>query len=1087
MKITIDGKRIAAHRGETILQAARRAGVNIPTLCHDEKLEPYASCWICAVKVKGAPRLRPACATEVSDGMEIVTHDNEILATRKLCIELLLSDHCGECLPPCRLACPAGCDARGYLNLILDKRYDEALRLIMETVPMPATIGRICPHPCEEACRRSVVDEPASICALKRFAAERAVPIPKKKASSGKRAAIIGSGPAGLSAAYFLALKGHAVTVFESREKAGGMLRYGIPEYRLPKAVLDREIDFIGRCGVEIQCETAIGGERGISRLIEEGYQAVLVAVGAQRNRRMGIDGEDIEGVLGGIDFLAGVASGERPVLGDTVFVIGGGDTAIDAARTALRLGASKVSIIYRRSREEMPATSIEVAAAEEEGIEIGYLTLPISIVRRNDGLEITCSRMALGEPDESGRRKPLPVPGSEHTLSCDSIIMAIGQSVDSSVLNGSSLAPDKKGRIGAAEDTFRTARDGVFACGDCVTGPDIAIEAVAAGRRAAYAIDSFLRTGRAAALATPYSPARRKNEEIDAREYADEEKLPRMHAAQLRAKDRIRNFSEVEQTLTEEDALKEAYRCLECGCEKIDDCTIRDLADRYGAGENRFGSPRKRWEIDARHPYVVRDPNKCIKCARCIRVCLEVQGIDAWGTIGRGFDTLMAPPFGRPLQDTECESCGQCLTACPTGALREKSVIRGALPGLTTKTETTCAHCGVGCRIMLHTFGNRPSKITPLANGNLCKKGKFDFEYLGDKNRIILPSLRKGNRLVCTGWGEIADKVRNCLCGIEPHDITIFVSPRLTDREAYEAQRLARMRLGTNNVYPAGGKLFPPSMHKNFGRIVSPGGIGDVEESDTIIVVDPLLVNLNEVAALSMIGAVRRGAKLLIVGRRKTKLDKLAWKKLPLDPNRVADYSGELRSFIKGAKRPAIVYNRSCLDEKAIRALRNYAARHNALIVSLTAEINEQGLLDAGVSPCVLPGQRPISDREARKKLEKEWGCRLPAWSGMSYTEAVHAMRRGRIKAALFLGDCQAGDSEIQRALRKVPFVLIQAIATSHLTRLAHVLLPAASWVETSGTFTRFDGEKLTLKSALPPLCGFSNVEMWDRLLGQP
>jgi formate dehydrogenase major subunit len=1087
MKITIDGKQIAAQRGETILQAARRAGIDIPTLCHDEKLEPYASCWICAVKVKGEPRLRPACSTGVSDGMEIITDDDEILATRKLCIELLLSDHCGECLPPCQLACPAGCDARGYLNLIVNKRYDEALQLIMETVPIPATIGRICPHPCEEACRRTVVDEPASICALKRFAAERAVPTPKKKAPSGKRAAIIGSGPAGLSAAYFLALKGHAATVFEAREKPGGMLRYGIPEYRLPKAALDREIDFIKRCGVEIQCGVAICGERGISRLIDEGYHAVLVAVGAQHNRSMGIDGEDTEGVVGGIDFLAEVASGKRPALGDTVFVVGGGDTAIDAARTALRLGASKVSIIYRRSREEMPAASAEIEAAEEEGIEIGYLTLPLSITRQNDGLEITCSRMALGEPDESGRRKPLPVPGSEHTLSCDSIIMAIGQSVDTTVLDGSGLNPDDKGRIGAAEETFCTAREGVFACGDCVTGPDIAIEAVAAGRKAAHAIDSFLRTGHAAALATPFSPARRKNEEVDAREYADEEKLPRMQAARMGVKERIRDFSEVEQALMEEDALREAYRCLECGCEKVNDCAIRDLASRYGVDANQFGSPPKRWETDVRHPYIVRDPDKCIKCARCIRVCFEVQGIDAWGFIGRGFDMLLAPPFGRPLQDTECESCGQCLTACPTGALREKIAQQRTLPGLTTKTETTCAHCGVGCRIVLHTSGNQPFKVTPPANGNLCEKGKFKFEYLGDKSRIIFPRLRRGNRLVRTGWDEIAERVGKGLCGIEPRNIAVFVSPRLTDREAHKAQRLARARLGTNNIYPAGGKIFSTSMHRRMGRIISPGNIGDIEKSDAIILVDPLMVALNEVAALSIIKAVRRGAKLLIVGRRKTKLDRLAWRNIPVDADHVGDCVRELGPFIKGAGQAAVVYNRNCLGEKTICALHNYAARHRALIVSLTTEINEQGLLDAGVSPFVLPGQRPISDPTARKRLEEEWESRPPARAGMSYSEAVRTMRRGRIKAALFLGDCRPDDAELHSALRKVPFVAAQAIAPSPLTRLAHVILPLASWVETSGTFTRFDGEKLDLRSALPPLCGFSNVEIWDRLLGQP
>jgi len=1084
MHVIIDGKTVRAGKGETILNVARRAGISIPTLCHDDKLVPYASCWICVVKVKGEKRLRPACATRVSEGMEITTDDEDIFAVRRLCVELLLSDHCGECLPPCRLACPAGCDARGYLSLILGTRYDDALRLIRETVPFPATIGRICPHPCEEACRRNVVDTPAAICALKRFAADNATDaaaLPEKEKPSGKRIAIIGSGPAGLSAAYFLALGGHSVTIFEAREKPGGMLRYGIPEYRLPKKILDHEIALIERLGVSIHCGVRIGESSTIPQLLERGHDAVLVAVGAQRNRRMCIAGEDNKGVLSGIDFLADVAGGRAPRLGSSVIVVGGGDTAIDAARTSLRLGAEKVRIVYRRSREEMPASSEEISTAEEEGIEIKYLTLPLKIARADGQLQIACSRMALGEPDESGRRKPIPIPGSEHAIPCDSIIMAIGQSVDTSVLNGSGLPPTDHERVGAAESTLQTGVDAVFAAGDCVTGPDIAVSAVAAGRRAAVAIDSFLRTGKPAALPQPFSPVRRENKDILPDEYSGEEKIPRATPARLTLAGRKRNFTEVEKTIEEEDALRESYRCLECGCEKITDCTLRDLAERYGISVNRFGAPPKRWENDERHPYIVRDPDKCIKCARCIRVCLEVQAIDAWGYIGRGLDMQVAPPFGWPLQDTACESCGQCLTACPTGALVEKLSVRIPPASLLEKTNTTCAHCGVGCQVVLHGFGNTLLKVTPRDNGNLCEKGKFKFAYLTGRDRLIFPMVREGRKFIKASLKDAAARVRDRLTKISPREIAVFVSPRLTNEEAYEAQKLARTVFRTNNIYPLA--VTPIRRHAD---TIPSRAAREVEESDAIVLLDPRAVSLNGVAMLSIVRAVREGARLLIVGRAKTKLDTLAWKKLPVDPDRFVSYSKKLDSFIGEAKRPAIVYNRDCVGENTLISLCRLAGKRKARTVSLSTEINEQGLLDAGVSPFLLPGQRPLTNSDARKKLEKKWKCKLPSWKGLEYDALISTMKHGRIKVALFLGGVQpGGDREFERALMKVGFVVMQALAPTSLTRLAHVLLPAASWAESSGSFTRYDGKKLVLEKALPPLCGYSNLEIWRAVLG--
>jgi formate dehydrogenase major subunit len=862
------------------------------------------------------------------------------------------------------------------------------------------------------------------------------------------------------------------------------MLRYGIPEYRLPKAVLDAEIDTIRALGVEIRCGVRVGCGRTVSSLLEEGHDAVLLAAGAQRGRMMRIEGENLPGVLSGIDFLAGVAGGERPTLGADVIVVGGGDTAIDAARTALRLGAKRVTIVYRRSREEMPATSWEIAAAEEEGIEIRYLTLPVSIARADGPIEVSCARMALGAPDESGRRKPVPVEGSRHAVSCDTVIMAIGQSVDPSVLEGSGIAAGKGGVIPSDDLTLETGRAGIFSAGDCVTGPDIAIGAVAAGRRAAFAIDSWLRTGKASPFPALFSPARRKNEEIAPDEYAGEEKLPRVSLCHAAAAERTEDFREVERAFGEEDALREAYRCLECGCDKADDCSLRDLAREYGADGSRFGAPAKRWKNDDRHPYIVRDPDKCIKCARCVRVCLEVQGIGAWGYVGRGLEMQIAPPFGRPLQDTDCESCGQCLTACPTGALSENGPLPFSPEKYSSPVETTCGHCGDGCAVTVSTAGNRVAKISPVENGNLCEKGKFGCAGLSGTERIVSPLVRRGAMLRPAGWAEAVAAVREGLRGARPRRIAVFVSPRLTDAEAFEAQRIARAVLGTNNIYPASGAVFSAAARARLESIVSPWSAGDIEKSDAVVVVGPRIVESNRVAALSVIAAARRGARILVVGGNKTKLDRIAAEKLRVSPDCFAAYGREIAAFLRGARRPAIVFNRDGLTEKAILSLHRLARKSGAGIVSLAAEANGQGLLDAGVSPVVLPGQRPVTDRTARRALEKEWGSRIPAWRGMDRAELLSAMRRGEIRAALFLGGLVPdGDRELAAALRKIPFVLMQALAPSPLTRLARVLLPAASWAESRGTFTRYDGVKLSVRPALPPLCGSTNAEIW-RLL---
>ncbi|MCX6356354.1 MAG: molybdopterin-dependent oxidoreductase, partial [Candidatus Aureabacteria bacterium] len=647
------------------------------------------------------------------------------------------------------------------------------------------------------------------------------------------------------------------------------------------------------------------------------------------------------------------------------------------------------------------------------------------------------------------------------------------------SVLDGSGIPPTGRGRIGVDEGSLMTSAAGVFAAGDCVTGPDIAVSAVASGRRAAYAIDTFLRTGTPAIPPPIFSPARRKKEEVVAAEFADREKTPRVEPAGIPPSRRIGGFAEVEATLDEDAALKEAYRCLECGCEKADDCALRDLAERYRAGD-RFGSPAARGKIDDRHPHIVRDPDKCIKCARCIRVCMEVQGIGAWGYAGRGMDMRVAPPFSWPLQQTDCESCGQCLTACPTAALLEKIDIPGMHFVAAAATETTCGNCGDGCEVTLHTYGGQIIRVTPRSNGNLCEKGKFGVGALTTPERIVRPLARTARGHLPLSWDEAAQMVHGRLKGVSPREMAVFVSARLTGEEAYAAQKIVRTVLATNNIHPMAGRPLPAP-----GQPIASQPATVIENSDAVVVVDPRIVDSNRVAALSVIKAARTGARLLVIGKGETKLNRCASATITLSPDATGYYLKKIAAFVRGAGRPAMILNRSTLTPHAFRALTRFAARHAIRLVALTGEINETGLLHAGVSPLSLPGPVRLADRAARRRLEQEWGCGIPSWRGMDRETLIGAMGRGKIKAAIFMGGTLLEDDLFAKALQGVRFVMVQAFQPSALTRRADIILPAASWAESDGTVTRYDGLELKFRKAVPPLCGYSNTEIWKKIFG--
>ncbi|HPS55877.1 MAG TPA: FAD-dependent oxidoreductase [Sedimentisphaerales bacterium] len=464
-----------------------------------------------------------------------------------------------ERLLPCKNTCPAGIDIPRYVKYIAAGRYQDAVEVIRQTAPFPHTLGCVCDHPCEQACRRNELNNPVAIKALKRFVAEkddrRWKKLVKIEPDTGKKVAIIGSGPAGLTAGWFLRKKGHSVTVFESLPKAGGTLRIGIPKYRLPKEVLDREIKDISDIGVEIKTNTKVDS---IDKLFKQGFDAVFIAVGATKGMTMGLEGEDDPRVMDGMSILKPVNLDEKVDLRGKVGVVGGGNVAIDAARCALRSGADEVVMIYRRTREEMPAAAEEVEEALEEGIKIEFLVNPQKITPA-DKLQVECIRMELGKPDSSGRRSPVPIEGSEFILELDRLIIAIGQS--STVPAEFGVEQNKRGFIKCDEKTTETTKKGVFAAGDISSGPASVIKAIAGGRKAASSIDKYL--GGDGLIDQKYI-ADEKNPTWIGRDekfaHKDREKMNSRPG-----KKRKKDFDQVELGFDEKTALKEASRCMRC------------------------------------------------------------------------------------------------------------------------------------------------------------------------------------------------------------------------------------------------------------------------------------------------------------------------------------------------------------------------------------------------------------------------------------------------------------------------------------------------------------------------------------------
>lgn len=710
VKLTINGTEVEVERGSTVLQAARSAGIYIPTLCYHPNVQPYGGCRLCIVEIENMRGLPTSCTTPVTEGMVVTTDTEQLRTLRQAFLQLILTEHPNECLTchrrercspydiclrhpsvtarcvscpnnkqcelqnvvdyvgvgeshlpyynkrlpvdydreplikrdynlcilcgrcvqmcadvrgigaisfinrgfetvvgtaydlplqdsgcrfcgacvevcpvgalmdagseykpervpeelsiPCQYACPVGINVPLYVYLTGEGKYQDALAIIREKVPFPGVLGRVCIHPCEEACRREALNEPISIRFMKRFVADRDEGnwkrYSRKLPTTGKKVAVVGSGPAGLTTAYYLAKAGHVVTVYEQFSKAGGMMRVGIPDYRLPPEVLDAEIEEITRAGVDIKLNTRI---ESVDSLFEQGYDAVFLGPGAHSGMPLGVEGDDLPGVYDGASFLRDANLGVKVDLGEKVAVIGGGNVAIDSARVALRLGAKKVRIIYRRTRAEMPASPEEVEAALEENIEIEFLTGHVKVRERDGRLVMTCNRMELGEPDASGRRRPVPIKGSEFDEEYTAIVGAIGQRTEK--IEGYGVKTGWANTIQANEKTLEASRKGVWAGGDAVTGPDSVIRAIAAGRVAASSMDKYL--GGSGVIDEELTQERRIGTcaGVTAEEFHG---MLRVKMPCIPTEQAVRSFAEVETGLPEDGTIAEGKRCFQCG-----------------------------------------------------------------------------------------------------------------------------------------------------------------------------------------------------------------------------------------------------------------------------------------------------------------------------------------------------------------------------------------------------------------------------------------------------------------------------------------------------------------------------------------
>ncbi|EHZ2901255.1 formate dehydrogenase subunit alpha [Vibrio vulnificus] len=909
IQIVIDGKYRIVEAGQTVLQAAKVCGVEIPSLCGMNRSGEKIPCDLCVVEVEsGGPRR--ACELEVYNGLTVKTQSEALSAHRKQALNRIMSDHYADCEAPCKTACPAGVDIQSYLYHIAQNDHQKAIEVIKRTLPMPLSIGRVCPAFCESECRRSLVDDAIAIRQLKRHAADADLAAqeaytPEKKADKNKRVAIVGSGPGGLTAGYYLTNEGYQVDVFEAMPQAGGWLRYGIPEYRLPKSILDKEIELICRNGMAIHTDKKLGRDISLSQL-SQAYDAVCLAVGASKAVAMDYPGSDLDGCYLGVDYLKDFVTEQRFITGKKVAVIGGGNTAIDCARTAVRTGAD-TTLIYRRTRDEMPAEDYEIEEAEHEGVKFHFLTNPAENIADEQGrvCSVKLEKMALGAADASGRRRP-EATGEYFTEAFDTVIAAVSQQADLSFMQGEALTLPltRWNTADANPETMHSGTGNIFSIGDFRRGPATAVEAVADGRIAAQAIDRFFDGDMENIPLKPFNSRKeQKLKQVDPLHFSHLQKVARTIMPELTSQQREQSFEEVELGFDNAEAMAEAARCLECGCQVNTSCDLRDYATEYGAEQHfhysvnikshdewqalRQNDPRHKYPIDHSSEFIVFDANRCISCGQCIQACREqsVQGVLSFMNLEKGRPVVRPdcrPNFGGQgvmMGDSRCVQCGACVQACPVGAMTDGRDRSQGRETLLKKVDTICTYCGVGCKLTMHVdeAANQIRYVegahSPVNEGMLCVKGRYGFDFVASEERLTTPLIRKDGWLQPASWQEairlIADKFSTIKQDFGGRALAGFSSAKTTNEDNYAFQKFMRRELGTNNVDHCARLCHASTvtgLEASLGSGAMTNDIPSIKHSDVIFIIGSDTSAAHPVIASHIKQAVRHhGARLIV------------------------------------------------------------------------------------------------------------------------------------------------------------------------------------------------------------------------------